>query len=163
MASGDALAEWTAVGGELPATSSAAYNFVNNQAVLDFDPTNDEGVYFSGILPNHYGGGGLSLLMIWTSVSAVAGDCVFTVSVERQAVGHAVGTDSFATANSITVTAPGVAGNLVYSTITFTSGAQMDSLAINERFRLLVTRDANAGGDTMAGDMRLIHLYLREL
>lgn len=162
MASGDLLAEWTAIGGEPPSTVPATLVVLNNQMMLEFDDTTDEGVYFSGILADHYAGGGLTLSLHWTSESAISGNCVWTGAVERQDVTHAMGSDSFATAQTVTAVSPGTANTKEIDVITFTSGAQMDSLAANERFRLFVTRDANHASDTMVGDARLIHVALHE-
>lgn len=162
MASGDLLAEWTALNGEPPSSTYATLVVVNNQPMLEFDDATDESVYFSGVLSDHYAGGGLTATLMWTSESATSNNCVWTCAVERQASAAAIGSDSFATAQTVTAVSPSVAGNLEYDTIAFTSGAQMDSLAANERFRLLITRDANNGSDTLVGDARLVHVALRE-
>lgn len=162
MASGDSLAEWTAQGAETPASNYGTFAVVNNQPVLEFDAATDETAYFSGVLPNHYGGGGITATLVWTSATATSGNCVWTGAFERQAVAHPIGTDSFASAQSVTDASPGTAGNLEYVNIPFTAGAQMDSLAVNERFRFAVARDADNGSDTMAGDARLIAVFLRE-
>ena len=162
MASGNSLAEWTALSAETPASNYGSLAVVNNQAVLEFDAATDETVYFSGVLPAQYGGGGLTVSLVWTSATATSGNCVWDVAVERQEAGHAIGADAFAAQQSVTDASPGTAGNLEYATIAFTNGAQMDSLAVNERFRLSVMRDANEGADTMTGDARLVAVFLRE-
>lgn len=162
MASGDLLAEWTALSGEPSSSNYATLVVVNNQAMLEFDADTDESAYFAGVLADHYAGGGLTVTLMWTSESATSGNCVWTCAVERQASTAATGSDSFATAQTVTAVSPGTAGNLEYDTIAFTSGAQMDSLVVNERFRLLITRDANNGSDTMTGDARLLAVALRE-
>ena len=71
--------------------------------------------------------------------------------------------DSFAAVSAVTSTAPATSGAPIYPTTTHTAGAQMDSLAVGEAFRLKVTRDAdNVAADTMLGDAELICAELRE-
>lgn len=72
--------------------------------------------------------------------------------------------DSFAAFQSTGVTAPGTSGQVVVGTVTFTSGAQMDSLVVGEAFRLKVRRDADgtSGTDDIATDMELLAVEIRE-
>ncbi|RPJ63661.1 MAG: hypothetical protein EHM24_24085 [Acidobacteria bacterium] len=162
MASGDLLADWTAADGETgPLGETAEYAVVNGQPVLTFNSATIEAVYVSGVLSSAYAGGGLTLTLIWTSGPATSGDCLWTCAIERQPVSHPVGTDSFATANTVTAPWPGTEGHLVYSTIAFT-GAQMDALVVGERFRLLITRFASSVTDTMGGDAHLVAVRLTE-
>ena len=162
MASGDTLAEWTANGYEPPAAGYGTFAIVNDQPVLTFDASTQELVYVADVLSSAYSGGGVTLTVIWTSASATSGDCFWAAEIERQAVGHDILTDSFAGSQTVVATAPSAAGDLVYSTISFTHGAQMDSLAVDERFRVSLWRSAAHGSDTMAGDARLVHLLLTE-
>jgi len=53
-------------------------------------------------------------------------------------------------------------GEPAYDTIAFTNGAQMDSLAAGESFRLRIYRDANNGDDDMAGDAQLLRIEIQE-
>jgi len=144
-------------------TSGApAWTVVNNQPVLEFDAAAIETTLLSGVLSSAYAGGGVTVTLIWTSATATSGDCMWASAIERQPVGHPIGTDDFAAGQTVTATAPGTAGTLVYTTIAFTHGAQMDSLAVGERFRMWVSRSATNGSDTMTGDARLVAVSLRE-
>ena len=162
MASGDSLAEWTAVCGELATAPTASFNLINNQVLIDFDATTDEGVYFSGIMPNNYAGGGVTLLLIWTTASGTTGNCAWTAAFERQVSGAVIASDNFGTPNTVFAGAPILVNSITYTSITFTDGAQMMFLGGGERFRILITRDANHASDTMTGDARLLHVGMRE-
>jgi hypothetical protein len=53
---------------------------------------------------------------------------------------------------------------VVKTTITFTDGADMDSLAAGEAFRLKIRRDADGTGgtDDITSDCELLRVVLRE-
>jgi hypothetical protein len=69
--------------------------------------------------------------------------------------------DSFAAANSVdNTTVPGTSGLVDIVTITFTDGADMDSVAVGELFRLKITRDAT--NDDATGDAELLALEIKE-
>lgn len=162
MATGNALAEFTALSVEPPAASAAALDVRNAEPHLAFDAAADEVAVFSGVLPDHYGAGGINVVLMWRAASATSGDVVWTVAVERQDdEGLDTDADSFATAVSATATAPGTSGMLQYTTVAL-SNSQIDGLLKNERYRLKVTRDADNGSDTMTGDAELVHVYIRE-
>lgn len=55
---------------------------------------------------------------------------------------------------------PGTSGLVDVVSVAFTAGADMDSVAAGESFRLKVTRDA--ASDTATGDAELIKVELRE-
>lgn len=130
---------------------------------LDFDAATDEAAVFSGYLPGNYGGGGLTVKILWAATSATTGDVVWAAAIERNADGGTdIDADSFATAQTTTATAPGTSGVLKYSSIAFTSGANMDSLAANEAFRLKVSRDADNGSDTLTGDAEVFAVVVLE-
>ena len=163
MASGNTLAVFTPLHNEPPATVYATLDLRNGHPCLDFDAATDEDAVFTGILPANYAGGGLTVTLIWAATSATSGDVVWNAAIERMDdEGIDIDSDSFAAAQAATATAPAATGQLQYTSITFTSGAQMDSLAATEMFRIKVTRDANAGGDTMVGDAELLGVRISE-
>lgn len=162
MATGNALAEFTALSVEPPAANAAALDVRNAQPHLAFDAAADEVACFAGVMPDHYGAGGVNVILIWRAASATSGNVVWTVAFERQDdEGLDVDADSFATAVTATAAAPGTSGMLQYTTIALTD-SEIDGLLKNERYRLKVTRDADNGSDTMAGDAELVHVYIRE-
>lgn len=163
MASGDSLVVFTPLANEPPASAFATLDTRNSHPVLDFDAATDESAVFTGVLPRHYGGGGITISLRWAASSATTGDVVWNTQIERlEDEGTDMDADSFAAANAATATTAGTSGASQYTDIAHTSGAQMDSLAAGETFRLKVTRDANNGSDTMTGDAELVAVEIRE-
>ena len=164
MASGDTLLIFTALNNEPPATSYATLDFRNAHPVLDFDADADESAVFTSVMPQHYSGAtGVTVYLHWSATSATSGDTIWDVSFERIGEGQLdVDSDSFAAAQSATATAPGTCGYVDIQAIAFTDGAQMDSVAAGELFRIKVTRDANNESDDMAGDAELSAVEVRE-
>ena len=72
--------------------------------------------------------------------------------------------DSFATFKDVTVSANGTSGIEVVGTITFTSGAEMDSIVVGDLFRLKIRRDADGtnGTDDITTDMELLGIEVTE-
>jgi len=165
MASGDTLYTITPESNQPPASAYATPDRRNGLLVLDFDADTDENAIFVGILPRHYAGGGITVYLHWMASSAISGTCRWAVAIER----HLAGTDdsdsdSFATAQTAGGTASGTSGSETVTSITFTDGAQMDSLTVGERFRLKVTRDADgtSGTDSVTGDTELVAVEIKE-
>ena len=164
MASGSTLAVFTPHQNQPPASNYATLDVRNSNLVLDFNDSADESAVFPGVLPANYAGGGITVTLVWAATSAVAGDVVWEASFERhQDETDDLDADSFAAAQTATATAPGTsAGRVQYTDIPFTNGAQMDSLAINESFRLKITRNADDAADTMVGDAELLRVLVKE-
>ena len=152
--------QWTAQGNQPPASAYATPDTRNSHPVLDFDADTDENAIFGGVLPTTYAGGGLTIEIYWTATSGTADDVVWNADIER--MNTDLDADSFVGANAATSTTNGTSGIITKTTITFTNGADMDSLAAGEAFRLKITRDANAAGDTMTGDAELHRVVMRE-
>ncbi len=163
MASGDSLAWWVSWQGVKDDTSGATNDVRNQHRVIDFDDSTDESVIYQGYLPASYDGGGLTLELWVAATSATSGNVVMDAAIERiQAGSTDIDSDSFAAVNSVTQAVNGTSGVPVIATITFTDGADMDSLAAGEIFRLKVTRDADNGSDTVSGDVELLRLHIKE-
>jgi hypothetical protein len=162
MASGDTLATFTPHHNEPPATAFATLDTRNAHPVLDFDDTTNEDAVFSMVMPQHYGGGGVTVFVGYSMTSAESGDVDIDVAFER--IGDQqldVDADSFAAVNSVdNTTVPATSGLVDVVSVAFTDGADMDSVAVGELFRLKVTRDAVS--DTAAGDMELHFVEIRE-
>jgi hypothetical protein len=165
MASGDSLLIWTALANEPPDADYATLDSILTTStdepddyvpVLDFDSgATQEYAGFSGVMPASYSGGGVTLRLYWTS-EATTGDVKWDAAFKALA-------STYAAVQSTTTTTDGVARDINTTDITFTDGAQMDSVAVGEYFRLTVTRDSADAADTMnSNDAELIAVYLRE-
>lgn len=166
MATGDTLCVFLPSDNRPPSSNAATQDQRNLHDVLDFDGSTDEEAVFTGVLPRHYDGGGLSIVSGWTATSATSGSFRVQMDIERVADGGTdVDSDSFTGSfQSAGGTANGTSGILDYVTVTFTDGAQMDSLAVGEKFRLKVRRDADgtSGTDDITTDLELHFVEVRE-
>jgi hypothetical protein len=157
--------DWTAGDNTPPASAAATFDTRNSHAVLDFDGSTDEEAVFNGVLPVSYAGGGLTVEVWCAFTSATSGNVRWQAAIERIDVSSLdIDADSFASFQSAGGTAPGSSGQVIKVAITFTSGAQMDSLAAGEAFRLKIRRDADgtSGTDDITTDAELLRVVLRE-
>lgn len=162
MASGDTLLIFTPQCNEPPAANYATLDTRNQHPVLDFDAATNESAIFSAVLPRNYGGGGVTVYLHYAMSTAVSGDVDWDVAFER--IGDQqqdIDSDGFAAVQSVdNTTVPGTSGNVDIVSVAFTNGAQMDSVAVGEGFRLKVTRDAVS--DTATGDAELRFVEIKE-
>lgn len=175
MSSGDALIQFAALANEPPSANYATLAAILTASadtdetvapVLLFDDTTNEHAEFAGVLPDHYAGGGLTISLVWTAninSGNVKWDATlksFTDDVDN------IGSKAFGAApagNTVTAAAPSAAREVVYDDITVTDGADMDSLAAGEYFRLRITRDSADAADTMnSNDAELIAVHITE-
>lgn len=144
----------------------AAAGTRNNHKTIDFDGTTDEEANFAGVLPLNYNGGGLTCdIYVAFPAGTTSGSVRFQVAIERIDLSSLdIDSDSFASFRDAGGTAPGTAGQVIKVSIAFTDGAQIDSLAAGEAFRLKVRRDADgsSGTDDIAADAQVIRVVLRE-
>lgn len=161
MASGDTLASFVPQCNEPPASNYATLDTRNQHPVLDFDDTTNESAVFSAVMPRHYAGGGVTVYVHWAA-TATSGDVDWDTAFER--IGDQqqdIDVDGFAAAQSQNNnTVPATSGLVDIISIAFTDGAQMDSVAVGEGFRLKVTRDA--ASDTAVGDTQLRFVEIKE-
>ena len=161
MASGDSLLVFTPQANQPPVSNFATIDLRNNHLVLDFDGGTNESAIFSGVMPRHYGAGGLTVYIHWAS-SDTTGNVDWDVSFER--IGDQqqdIDTDGFAAVNSVdNTTVPGTSGLVDIVNVIFTDGVDMDSIAVGESFRMKLTRDAVS--DTATGDTQLISIEIKE-
>ena len=162
MAAGDTLLVFTPRQNEPPATNPATDDERNGHPVLDFDATTNESAIFTGVMPRHYAGGGVTVYLHYSMETAVTGDIDWDAAFER--IGDQqqdIDSDGFAAVQSVdNITVPGTSGLVDIVSIPFTNGAQMDSVAAGEAFRLRITRDA--ASDTGTGDAELVAVEIRE-
>ena len=165
MATGNTLIIFHPLQSEPPAANYATLDTRNNHVVGDFDDTTDETLYFTGILPRHYGGGGITVYIHYAMTSATSGKVRWDVAFERIGDGSQdIDADGFAAAKSVNVAAvDATSGNIDIAAIAFSDGAEIDSIAVGETFRVKVTRSpSDATNDTATGDTELIGLELKE-
>lgn len=162
MASGDTLLIFTPLSNEPPAANYATLDTRNSHTVLDFDDTTAEAAVFKGILPRHYAGGGITVYAHWAATSATTGTGGWTVAFERVSDSQQdIDSDGFAGEQTITAaTVPATSGHVTITNVAVTSGANMDSIAIGEAFRVRVTRDV--ANDSATGDLELYAIELKE-
>ena len=168
MASGDTLIQWSALANEPPSTIYATFDTRNQHPILDFDPTADEEAVFSGVLPRHYAGGGFTVYVHYSmsTASGAATTVVWQVGIER--VGDEqldIDGDSFAAFQSSGAdTIPNLSGEVGIATVVLTDGAQIDSVAVGEKFRLKVRGDADDTSATWdaTGDAELHLVEIKE-
>jgi len=162
MASGDTLLIFHPYNNEPPSSNFATLDTRNQHPVLDFDGGTNEDAVFSAVMPQNYDGGGVTVYIHYSMESDTTNDIDWDAAFER--VGDQqqdVDSDSFATAQSVdNTTVPGTSGLVDIVSIAFTDGAQMDSVAVGEKFRLKITRDA--ASDTSTTDAELHAVEIRE-
>jgi hypothetical protein len=169
MASGNTLLVFVARDGVPSATSGATHTILAGGSTpaegvpaLAYDSASDEHADFVGVMPRHYAGGGLTLTLYWES-TATSNAVVWNAAFRRVADdAEDLDTSHTYDYNAVTATTASAAGEVDYATITFTDGADMDSLAVGELFNLRVTRDADNASDNMTGDAFLIAVEIRE-
>ena len=163
MASGDTLLIWTPLSNEPPSSNFATLDTRNSHVVLDFDGAANESAVFRGVMPRHYAGTtGVTVYIHYTMTSATSGDIDWDAAFERVSDSQQdIDSDGFASVQSVdNTTVPGTSGHVDIVSIAFTNGAQMDSVAVGEAFRLRITRDA--ASDTVTTDAELYALELKE-
>lgn len=163
MASGNTLLIFTPLHNEPPASNPATFDTRNAHPVLDFDATTNESAVFSAVMPQHYAGTtGVTVYLHYSMSSAEADTVDWDAAFELIGDGDLdVDGDSFAAVNSVdNTTVPATSGLVDVVSIAFTDGADMDSVAAGELFRLKITRDASS--DDAAGDAELHAVEIRE-
>jgi len=162
MASGNTLLIFKPQNNQPPSSNAATRDLRNQHPVLDFDDTTNEDAVFAGVMPEHYGGGGLTIEIHYSMSSATSGDVDWDVAFER--IGDQqqdIDSDGFAGANSVNnTTVPATSGNVDVVSVILNDGADMDSIEAGEMFRLKVTRDA--ASDTASGDAELHAVHVKE-
>ena len=163
MASGDTLIVFGPYHNEPPAANFATLDTRNLHPVLDFDATTNESAVFSGVMPQSYAGTtGVTVYLHYAMSSAEADTVDWEVAFEL--IGDQqldIDGDSFAAVNSVDDTeVPSSTGLVDVVSVAFTDGADMDSVAAGDAFRLIVTRDA--ASDDAAGDAELVAVEIQE-
>lgn len=143
----------TRAGGSAPAEALVVH---------DFDAAAIEYLDFLCQLKG-YGGGGLTLTLPWAATSATTGTVRWGAAIRRlQDDAEDIDAAHTYDFNSVDDVAPTLSGEIVYPTVAFTHGADMDSWADGELAIVRVRREADHVNDDMVGDSELLGLVGRE-
>ena len=156
MASGQTLVVFTPQANMPTLGAFATIDTRNSRLVLDFDASTDESAVFRGVMPRNYAGGGITLQFYW-SAAATANTGVLRAAF-RRVQDDAEDLDTTAQTydyNTTEDTAPSVVGEVAYASITFTDGADMDSVTAGDYFILRVSRNPTTGGTDVTGDAKI--------
>jgi len=150
---------------EPPSSAFATLDTRAGFLVLDFDDTTDESAIFRFAVPDSYAGGGFTVKVLWSATSATSGTISLDVafmSVTDDA--DDLDTKAFAAANNANPTTASATGEVDYISITFTDGADSDSIAAGEMAFIKITRDADGttSTDNLVGDMELHEVLIYE-
>ena len=174
MASGDTLCVFDALDGIAGDADYATLDaFLTASAdepdsivpVLDFDPgATEEYMYFRGLMPAHYDGGGVTVTLRWSS-DATTGNVIWGVAFKSiTADADDLDSKAFAAPNESAADATAsAAGETTDTPITFTDGADMDSVAAGEMFWIEVHRSSADASDTLdSNDAELHQIVIAE-
>jgi hypothetical protein len=160
MAIGDTLLMFDPLANRPPTSGYATLDVRGQFVVLDFDATANEQAQFHALVPRHYRGGDIQVLASWTSTSATSGNVKLRVELTRLASGGNLDSlPSVSATGDLVVAAPATSGNMAVAMFAALSVA---SLAAGEMLLVRITRLAADGADTMAGDLELIVVEVRE-
>lgn len=162
MASGQTLLCFFPADNEPPASNNATFDTRNAHPVLAFDDTTQQAAVFTGILPRNYGGGGITVYAHWAAATAVTGTIGWVVDFERiGAAAQDIDSDGFASTQTITAaTVDATSGNVSITNVAVSNGANIDSIAVGETFRVRIKRDV--ANDTAVGPAQLLGVELKE-
>jgi hypothetical protein len=138
----------------------------NGHKIVTLDDTVVQFAVFADVLVRAYAGGGVTAYVHVSLASDTTNEITIGVAFER--IGDQqldVDTDSWAEMNnSAAITVPGTAGLVDIIPITFSDGADMDSVAVGEGYRLLVCgrSDLGANVDDAVGNRELHRVELKE-
>lgn len=172
MASGDTLVTFTPLDNTPPATAYATFDTMTGAStpaeaipVLDFDDTTQEYADFYAVMPASYAGGGVTITVGYSAAEAST-DVVDWEAAFRRVADDAEDLDTTAHTydfNGSVDTAPSAVGEVAYASITFTDGADMDSVTAGDYFVLRVTRDPTPdSGTDVTGDASIHFIRISE-
>jgi len=132
--------------------------------VLGYDDASAEYAVWQGVMPDRYRGNGVAVDILFVAAS----DTTDTHTVQWEvgfelvaAGGHDIDATSFAAVNAANTTINATSGIASVCTVTFTDGADMDSVAAGETFRIRVSRNPDGTDDT-TGDAQIISVTVRD-
>ena len=151
-----AMSPTTTAGCAAISTVEAGTNDVDYK-VLDFDQSTEENAFVSFAMPDSWDGGTITASFIWTT-AASSGDVIWAIKGRAFANDDAID-QAYGTAQTVTDTfilAADVHISSYTSAMTFAG-----SPAGGQWVQLKIYRDADAAGDTLNGDARLIAVSIK--
>ena len=147
----------------VPTTSNYAELGVRNRHLtINFDDTTNQSRVFDFIMPQHFTGVDVGVILHFSAATATSGYAKVGASFERVGDGQQdVDSDSFASVNNRTVLVPATSGYVKQFRVRFNTGADMDSVDAGEKCRLKITRLADDSADDMSGDLELHLVEIR--
>ena len=125
-------------------TTIAPMVLKNGYRMIKFPAAEQRSAYFKRTLPLLYNGLGITVQVVWM-METPTGSPVLNIAFERHEAGFLFnGVSGYASAKTLTLV-PGIANAAVYSTLAFSDGTEIDSLAALEEFNLSVTRSSSDG------------------
>ena len=161
MAAGDTILVFDPLANHPPTANFATLDLRGEFVVLDFDASANESAQFQAVVPSHYKGGELHVVVTGTSTSATSGNVKLRVELTPIAAG--INLDSLPAASvsgDLVVACPATSGVLVESEFDALSVADLEA---GEILRVQITRLASDGADTMAGDWELVGVAVKEV
>lgn len=136
---------------ERPGGSTPAENW----PCFDFDDTTTEYRDYLCLLEG-YDGGGLTFKWKWSGTSATTGTVQWSVAIRRVAddAEDLDSSHSYSFQNATATATSSTLGNVTYTTLNVSHGANMDNWADGEMAMVRVRR--NVAGDNMSGDAELL-------
>jgi AICAR transformylase/IMP cyclohydrolase PurH len=123
---------------------------------IDFGETANVSMNWSGVMPQHYGAGGVTVYITYVMDTATTNTVDWDVQFEKPTI---LTTDAFAAPQVVdNTTVPGAANTLDTVSIAFTDGAQMASVGAGDFFRIKCWRDAANDDATGLAKLRVIEI-----
>jgi hypothetical protein len=160
MATGDTIFVFDPLANHPPTANFATLDLRGEFVVLDFDASANEAAQFQAVVPSHYRGGDLCVVVTGTSTTATSGDVKLQVELTRIAAGANLDSLPAASASGdLVVACPATSGVLVESEFGSLSVADLEA---GEILRVQITRLASDGADTMTSDWEVVSVVVKE-
>lgn len=112
-------------------------------------------------MPRNYAGSGVTMTIYAVAPTLTTGTLQWDVYFEKIGTTQDLDADGFAAAQSTAATSVSATSGIpIAQTVSFTDGAQMDSVAAGDPFRLKICR--NVAGDNLAEDGSFVIGELKE-
>lgn len=146
-----------------PLSSFASHDTRNYTPVLDFSDDTYQRVVWVDTLPLRYGGGGVTVEVLFAATTATSGNMEWKGAFEEiSGEAQDLDSDGFATDQSSgVVTVSSTCGKVKTATITFTDGSQMDNVGAGDTFRFRLFREYDCSGNA-EGDGEVVIVHIKE-